>query len=179
MLYLPKNHTVSLEIQNGDGDMDLKEVSISDFCLKNSSGYITMSDLTIGSADMESDSGDIKITDSTLKNSDIRTESAYVTLKQNSLCRSSIFTSSGEASVTNVSDYQSLSIETDSADISLSHKKTPDNLSYHILSGSDDVTLQFTNAESSVDTDGCKKGRCGKGNHSLSVVSNSGTVAVR
>lgn len=179
MLYLPKNHTVSLEIQNGDGDMDFKEASISDFCLKNSSGYITMSDLTIGSADMESDSGDIKIIESTLKNSDIRTASAYVTLKQNSLSRSSIITSSGEVSVTNVSGYQSLSIETDSADISLSHKKAPDNLTYHILSGSDDVTLQFANAESTADTDGCKKGRCGKGNHSLSVASNSGTVAVK
>lgn len=73
----------------------------------------------------------------------------------------------------------SLVINNGSGDISLPHEAMPDDLSCHISSGSDDVTVQLKNAEFSTDTDGCKDGSIGKGENSLSIMSNSGTVIVK
>ena len=81
--------------------------------------------------------------------------------------------------ISNINGYDSLSVETGSGDISLTHEAMPDNLSCHISSGSDDVTVQLKNAEFSTDTDGCKDGSIGKGENSLSIMSNSGTVIVK
>lgn len=90
-----------------------------------------------------------------------------------------VSTDSDEVNISNINSYDSLSVETGSGDISLTHEAMPDNLSCHISSGSDDVTVQLKNAEFSTDTDGCKDGSIEKGENSLSIMSNSGTVIVK
>ena len=45
-----------------------------------------------------------------------------------------------------INSYDSLSVETGSGDISLTHETMPDNLSCHISSGLDDVTVQIKNS---------------------------------
>jgi len=93
--------------------------------------------------------------------------------------KAAVSTDSDEVNISNINSYDSLSVETDSGDISLTHEAMPDNLSCHISSGSDDVTVQLKNAEFSTDTDGCKDGSIEKGENSLSIMSNSGTVIVK
>ena len=179
ILYIPKDNAFSLAINNGSGEMELEAVSISTLSLNNQSGYITMSDFIAESAKIKSLSGDIKITDASCTDSNINTESAYVTMKNTVIGKTAVSTDSGEVNISNINSYDSLSGETGSGDITLSHETMPDNLSCHISSGSDDVTVQLKNAEFSTDTDGCKDGSIGKGENSLSIMSNSGTVIVK
>ncbi len=179
ILYIPKDNAFSLAINNGSGEMELEAVSISTLSLNNQSGYITMSDFIAESAKIKSLSGDIKITDASCTDSNINTESAYVTMKNTVIGKTAVSTDSGEVNISNINSYDSLSVETGSGDITLSHETMPDNLSCHISSGSDDVTVQLKNAEFSTDTDGCKDGSIGKGENSLSIMSNSGTVIVK
>ncbi len=47
--------------------------------------------------------------------------------------------------INNISGYNSLSIKTGSGDISLSHKNTPESLTYDVSSGSGDITLKLEN----------------------------------
>lgn len=177
-LHVPKNAKILWEMNNGSGDVELEAVASSDFSLNNDSGYITMSGLTAESAKMNSQSGDIKITDSSFSDSDIHVKSAYVTLKNTDIGKADILTGSGEVNINNINAYSSLSVKTGSGDISLSHETMPDNLSYNISSGSDDVTVQFQNAEYTTNTDGCKQGNVGNGKNNLSIMSDSGTVNV-
>ena len=113
------------------------------------------------------------------KDSNINTESAYITMKNTVVGKAAVSTDSGEVNISNINSYDSLSVETGSGDITLSHETMPDNLSCHISSGSDNVTVQLKNTEFSTDTDGCKDGSIGKGENSLSIMSNSGTVIVK
>lgn len=178
-LYIPENNAVSLDINNGSGEMELEAVSITALSLNNESGYVTMSDFMAETANIKSLSGDIKIVDASCTDSAINTESAYVTLKNTVIGKAAVSTDSGEVGISNVNNYDSLSVETGSGDISLSHERMPDHLSCHISSGSDDITVSLKNAEFSINTDGCKDGRIGKGKNSLSIMSNSGTVIVK
>lgn len=178
-LYIPQNAKVLWELNNGSGDVEMEAVAISDFSLNNDSGYIVMFGLTAECAKMNSQSGDIKITDSSFSDSNIHVKSAYVTFKNTDIGKADILTGSGEVNINSINAYSSLTVETDSGDISLSHETMPDNLSYNISSGSDDVTVQFQNAEYTTNTDGCKQGNVGNGQNNLSIMSDSGTVIVK
>ncbi len=178
-LHIPQNIKILWEINNGSGEVELEAVAISEFSLNNDSGYIAMSGLTAESAKINSQTGDIKITDSSFMDSDIHVKSAYVTLKNTDIGKADILTGSGEVNINSINAYSSLDVETDSGDISLSHETMPDNLSYNISSGSDDVTVQFQNAEYTTNTDGCKQGNVGNGQNNLSIMSDSGTVIVK
>ncbi|MFR8981212.1 DUF4097 family beta strand repeat-containing protein [Catenibacterium sp.] len=178
-LYIPKNTVLPLDINNGSGDMEIEAVNLSDFTMENDSGYVSMSDLVIENAKIGLDSGDIKITGSSCSDCDIQTKSAYVTVKKTVTKKAAILTDAGEVNISGISDYTSLSIETGSGDITISHETQPDNLSYNVSSGSDDVTMQLQNAKSTTDTAGCKQGSIGKGKCSLSVMSDSGTISIK
>ncbi len=178
-LYIPKNTVLPLDINNGSGDMEIEAVNLSDFTMENDSGYVSMSDLVIENAKIGLDSGDIKITGSSCADCDIQTKSAYVTVKKTVTKKAAILTDAGEVNISGISDYTSLSIETGSGDITISHETQPDNLSYNVSSGSDDVTMQLQNAKSTTDTAGCKQGSIGKGKCSLSVMSDSGTISIK
>ena len=159
--------------------MEIEAVNLSDFTMENDSGYVSMSDLVIENAKIGLDSGDIKITGSSCSDCDIQTKSAYVTVKKTVTKKAAILTDAGEVNISGISDYTSLSIETGSGDITISHETQPDNLSYNVSSGSDDVTMQLQNAKSTTDTAGCKQGSIGKGKCSLSVMSDSGTISIK
>lgn len=178
-LYIPKDTVLSLDINNGSGDMEIEAINLFDFTMENDSGYVSMSDLVIENAKIGSNSGDIKITGGSCSDCDIQTESAYVTIKKNFTNETAILTDTGEVNISGISDYTSLFIETGSGDITISHRTQPDNLSYNVSSGSDDVTMQLQNAKSTTDTAGCKQGSIGKGKCSLSVMSDSGTISIK
>ena len=177
--YIPKNTVLPLDINNGSGDMENQAVNLSDFTMENDSGYVSMSDLVIENAKIGLDSGDIKITGSSCSDCDIQTKSAYVTVKNNVTKKAAILTDAGEVNISGISDYTSLSIETGSGDITISHGKQPEDIILEASSGLDDVTMQLQNAKSTTDTAGCKQGSIGKGKCSLSVMSDSGTISIR
>ena len=178
-LYIPKDTVLSLDINNGSGDMEIEAINLSDFTMENDSGYVSMSDLVIENAKIGSNSGDIKITGGSCSDCDIQTKSAYVTIKKIFTNETAILTDAGEVNISGISDYTSLFIETGSGDITISHGTQPDNLSYNVSSGSDDVTMQLQNAKATTDTAGCKQGSIGKGKCSLSVMSDSGTISIK
>ncbi len=177
-LYIPKEDAVSLDITNGSGDMELETVHIADLSLDNDAGYVSMSGVRIEDAEIGSVSGDIKMTDGSCMGSYIHTGSAYVTFKGVEFCEAAISTESGEVGIKDVEDHESLSVETGSGDITVSYAAPPDDLAYEISSGSDDVTVDFPHDGPAVYTDGCRQGSIGKGQKSLSIVSDSGTVVV-
>lgn len=178
-LSLPKDTIIPMEIQNASGDMAIKNVNLSEFRMENSSGSLTISDVNAENADFFSDSGDIKITDSSCGTINVSTKSAYVTLKNTEIKEAAVSTDSGEVGISNTSDYTTLSVNTGSGDISLSHKASPDNLSYDISSNSKDITLKLQNTNPVSDREDCKQGAVGKGEHTLSITSESGTVVIK
>ncbi|MEY8423777.1 DUF4097 family beta strand repeat-containing protein [Lachnospiraceae bacterium 38-14] len=178
-LSLPENTDISLNIHNGSGNMTVQNIQLSDFNVENDSGALTISNLTALSAEMFSDSGDIKLTDSSCTKTHMSTKSAYVTLKNSETREAAFSTESGEVGINNISGYNSLSIKTGSGDISLSHKNTPESLTYDVSSGSGDITLKLENLNPASDTEQKKQGIVGSGETSLSVISDSGTVVVK
>lgn len=179
ILYIPKDTVIPLDINNGSGDIEIEAVHFCDFTMENDSGDITMSESMMDSLKIDSSTGDIKITEGSCPDLKIETKSAYVTIKNLDIQKGTISTKSGEINMGGVQDYNSISLETDSGDITLSHGNNPSDLSYDISSGSDDVTIQLLDTESTIDMAGCKQGIIGKGNSSLSIMSDSGTVLIK
>lgn len=178
-LYIPKDTVIPLDINNGSGDIEIEAVRFSDFTMENDSGYISMSESMMDNLKIGSSTGDIKITEGSCPDLKIETKSAYVTIKNLVIQKSAISTKSGEINMGGIQDYSSISLKTNSGDISLSHGTKPNDLSYDISTGSDDVTMQLSDTESTIDTEGCKQGIIGKGNSSLSIMSDSGTILIK
>lgn len=71
-----------------------------------------------------------------------------------------------------------VTIKNGSGDIGISYGTQPQNLSFKISSGSDDVSVGFDDASYTTETSACKQGKIGDGTYSLTVNSDSGTVVV-
>ena len=90
-----------------------------------------------------------------------------------------IVTSSGEVGVGGAGVYSALKVQTDSGDVSVSHKESPTDLQLDVTTDSNDITMQLSNIDFTKDTSGCKQGNIGQGNNKLEISSSSGTIIVK
>ena len=78
-----------------------------------------------------------------------------------------------------ISSDTNINLQTDSGDINLTYQAAPDNLSFSVSSGSDDVTARFNGAAYDKETTSCKEGKIGEGQNKLEIKSDNGTVVVK
>jgi hypothetical protein len=179
-LYLPSSCTIPIAINNGMGDIEADNISVTNFELMNNSGYVTLTHLAADDFKIKSTSGDI-----TVKNSDISgmttiaTSSGYVQLSSTMFNNTEIVTKSGEVNMSEISPNTSINVQTGSGDINLDYQTTPDNLDFGISSGSKDITARFKEATYSKKSTSCKQGIIGDGQNKLEINSDNGTVVVK
>lgn len=104
--------------------------------------------------------------------------SGYVTWKNTESEHISITAKSGEVNVSGLGDQTNAEVSTSSGDIGISYETPPQNLSFKISSGSDDVSVRLEDASYTMETSACKQGKIGDGTYSLTVNSDSGTVVI-
>lgn len=176
---LPDGARLPISVENGSGDLEISQISASDFRLENASGYCKFTDVTADAAWISSDSGDIKISAGKIADIKLQTASGYVTLKNPSSKNIRISTKSGEANLSQLSPDTNLDVSTDSGDIGIAYRSAPENLNFQIASGSKDITAKFPDACFEKDTADCKKGTIGAAAWRLTVKSGKGTVVIQ
>lgn len=177
-VYVPDTLEGTVTIKNGSGDMEIDSLVASKLTLDNSSGYIEMNNVTADVVEIASSSGDVKLSGGKIDDFQISTSSGYVTWKNTESENISIFTKSGEVNVSGLGEQTNAGISTGSGDIGISYETPPQNLSFKISSGSDDVSVRLDDAFYTMETSACKQGKIGDGTYSLTVKSDSGTVVI-
>lgn len=178
-VYIPDTLEGAVTIQNGSGDMEIDNLVISKLAIDNDSGYSELNHVTAEELEISSSSGDVKLSNGSIVDFQIVTSSGYVTLKNTESENASITTKSGEVNISGLGEQTNTSVSTGSGDIGITYEVQPESLSFKISSGSDDISVKFTDASYTTETSACKQGRLGDGSYNLSVNSNSGTVVVR
>lgn len=178
-VYLPKGIEIPFKISNGSGNMQIDNISIQELPLVNTSGYVVLSNVTVSNAKIVTTSGDVTFENSTIPDVEIVSKSGYVTLKDVNFDSLAIVTSSGEVGIGGAGVYSALKVQTDSGDVSVSHKESPTDLQLDVTTDSNDITMQLSNIDFTKDTSGCKQGNIGQGNNKLEISSSSGTIIVK
>ena len=124
-------------------------------------------------------SGNMQIDNISIQELSLVNTSGYVTLKDVNFDTLAIVTSSGEVGVGGAGVYSALKVQTDSGDVSVSHKESPTDLQLDVTTDSNDIAMQLSNIDFTKDTSGCKQGNIGQGNNKLEISSSSGTIIVK
>lgn len=178
-IYLPAEIQSSIQIKNGSGDIEMNNITSSQFLVDNESGYGTFTNITSDDMKISSTSGDMKVSNGHIGNVQIDTASGYVTLEKVKSKDTVIITKSGEVNISDWVSQSNLEVKTNSGDIGISSKKVPDDLSFDISAASEDISAELGKASYEIDKPSCKKGNIGKGEYTLVVNSDSGTVVVK
>lgn len=178
-VYIPGGLDVPVTVKNDSGDMKIDSLSVSGFMLDNSSGYVELNEVSLDMLEIFSESGDVKLDGGKAADSKIRTSSGYVTIKNVEVKDASITTKSGEVNAFGMGEETNIDVSTGSGDIGIAYGTEPENLSFYIASGSEDVSMKCGGASYIVDTVACKQGTIGEGAYNLQINSDSGTVVVR
>jgi DUF4097 and DUF4098 domain-containing protein YvlB len=160
MVYLPKDLSSPVNVENKNGDITIQNVSISDLKLTNSSDDITIKDSSIKKLQAESKSGGLYITN-------VSDNEIYVS------------TGSGDIVFKDFTEHQASDIKTGSGDISVSYKTKPTSLKLSVTSNSKDISVHLDDLKLEEDTKGKKEGTIGVGNNSLKADSNTGAINIR
>lgn len=176
---LPKKCKLPMAIHNGSGDIYIGRVEAEDFQLENNSGYVVLSDFTAERAQVTSCSGDITWEGGAAADISMDMASGYGTIKKTVFSRVEAAAGSGEINISGAGPDTDIGIQTGSGDISLSYETPPENLEFDISSGSEDLSVGFSKAEYTKETDGHRQGAAGDGKHRLEIASDSGTVVVK
>ena len=166
---IPSELAVPIEINNGYGDMEINHISAPQFLLNNDAGYVSFTNIEADTLQVSSTSGDISIASS----------SGYINLKQIEYVDCSLTAKSGEINIANAVSHGNLSLQTGSGDISISYQDKPDSLTFDVASGSEDLSVNFTNADYQIETSARKQGIIGKGEYQLTLNSDHGTIVIK
>lgn len=177
-VYIPNALKGAVTIKNGSGDMEIDSLVASKITIDNSSGYAELNHVTAEALEISSSSGDVKLSNGNIADFQIGTSSGYVTLKNTESEDISIATKSGEVNISGLGEQTNAGISTGSGDIGISYKTQPQNLTFKISTGSDDVSVRLDGASYTTETSACKQGKIGNGDYSLTVNSDNGTVVV-
>lgn len=142
-VYLPKGIEIPFKISNGSGNMQIDNISIQELPLVNTSGYVVLSNVTVSNAKIVTTSGDVTFENSTIPDVEIVSKSGYVTLKDVNFDSLAIVTSSGEVGIGGAGVYSALKVQTDSGDVSVSHKESPTDLQLDVTTDSNDITMML------------------------------------
>ena len=178
-IYLPSECNIPLTLENGMGDIEIDSISTQEFSLNNSSGYATISSVTADNMKISSGSGDITIKQGSADEIKIETSSGYVQINETVLNHAEVTTKSGETTISKVKPETNLTIQSGSGDINLTYQSKPESLEFAVTSGSKDITTNFDGATYSRETSESRQGVIGKGEFSLKVNSDSGTVVIK
>lgn len=177
-VYVPDTIKGAITIKNGSGDMKIDSLVVSKLAIDNSSGYAELNHVTAETLEISSSSGDLKLSNGNIADFQISTSSGYVTLKNTESEDISIATKSGEVNIFGLGEQTNAGISTGSGDIGISYATQPQNLSFKISSGSEDISVRLDGASYTTETYACKQGEIGGGSYSLNVNSDGGTVVV-
>ncbi len=177
-VYVPDTLEETITIKNGSGDMEIDSLVAFKLTLDNSSSYIEMNNVTADVLEITSSSGDVKLSGSKVDDFQISTSSGYVTWENTESGHIFITTKSGEVNASGLGEQTNAEVSTGSGDIGISYGTQPQNLSFKISFGSDNVSVGFEDASYITETSACKQGKIGDGTYSLTANSDSGIVVV-
>ncbi|MBX4261326.1 DUF4097 domain-containing protein [Clostridium estertheticum] len=179
IVYVPKDLSSPINVENKNGDITMENVSFSDLKLTNSSGNQKIINVKLDHASITSESADTTIKDSSIKKLQAESKSGclyFTNVSDNEIYAS---TSSGEIVFKDLTEHQASDINTGSGDISVLYKIKPTSLKLGVKSNSKDVSVHLDELKLKVDTEEKKEGTIGIGDNRLKISSDTGTINIR
>lgn len=176
---VPKGKLAELTIQNKTGDLTINQLSADKIVIDNQEGAEYLSNLTANSASFQSNDGDISLKDSQIKALTVQTTSGELIVDGVASDDANVLSKDSEIVVRNAVEGKKLNVASSTGDVSVSYKKVPTSLSVYASTGSKDLEIGLDKFKVEKGSNGNKKGLVGKGENSLKVKSDKGTVSIK
>ncbi|WP_040982808.1 DUF4097 family beta strand repeat-containing protein [Oceanobacillus jeddahense] len=164
--------------KNGTITIHVPESAINDMELINKSGNIEINEISMLDIQIQNGSGDGKIENVTADTGEFSTDAGMLSMVDSSFQDLNITSNDGEVIMKEIEEGNSLSIDTDAGDISVSYKNKPISLTVMAESDSSDVTLNLEGLQTEEDTEKMKKGMIGEGENRMDLTSNQGVIHI-
>lgn len=176
---VPKGKLAELTIQNKSGDLTINQLSADKIVIDNQEGEEHLAGLTANSASFQSNDGDISLRDSEIKALTVRTTSGELTVDGVTSDDANVLSKESEIIIRNAVEGKKLNVESSTGDVNISYKKVPTSLSVSASTGAKDLEIGLDKFKVEKGSNGSKKGLVGKGENSLKVKSDKGTVSIK
>jgi DUF4097 and DUF4098 domain-containing protein YvlB len=176
---IPKNSVNLIAIRNSYGDLRINHLATEVMTIIGESGSTIMKGLAANKGEFTSKDGEINILDSSLEELLISATNGDSYITNVSSTKAKITSSSGQVVLKEIDEEKSLSVETDSGDITMSYKNNPQSLELAASSDSSDITVDLKGLNKKDVSENSMRGTIGEATNKLELVSKAGIINVK
>ncbi|MCC9022776.1 DUF4097 family beta strand repeat-containing protein [Bacillus nakamurai] len=174
---VPKSGMNNIEITNKDGNIQMSKISADNIVVENNYGDEKIKGVSANTGKFASRDGSLSLENSSFEELNITSTNGDNYMKGIDSSKIKVTSKDGAVSIRDITDGESLVVNTIAGDIGLSYKKAPTSLTVFAKSNSD-VTLDLDGLKKSNDGVKLKKGEIGEGANKLSLSSVDGAINV-
>lgn len=175
---IPDNEVQMITVNNGSGDIKMKDVTATNIVISNDSGMQIMEGLSADKGEFSSKDGELNLKNSLLHELIVTSTSGDSYITGVTSPEMNITSTDGEVSIRELQEGKSLHVETKSGDIAVSYKAAPASLMLTANSDSSDINVDLDGFREKESTEKTKAGMIGDAANKLELISKNGTIQV-
>lgn len=175
---IPDNEVQMITVNNGSGDIKMKDVKATNIVISNDSGMQIMEGLSADKGEFTSKDGELNLKNSLLHELIVTSTSGDSYITGVTSPEMNITSTDGEVSIRELQEGKSLRVETKSGDITVSYKAAPASLMLTTNSDLSDINVDLDGFREKESTEKTKEGMIGDGANKLELISKNGTIQV-
>ncbi|GIP34889.1 DUF4097 family beta strand repeat-containing protein [Paenibacillus sp. J2TS4] len=176
---IPDNEVDMIKLNNGAGDIKMKDVAAHHIVISNDSGTEILEGLSADKGEFTSNDGELTLKNSSLNELKVTSISGGSYISGVTSPEIEITSINGEVSIKEIQEGKSLRVETKSGDISVSYKAAPGSLSVRANSDSSDISIDLDGFREHQSTEKSVEGAIGGAANQLELLSQNGTISVK
>ncbi|MDO3662774.1 DUF4097 family beta strand repeat-containing protein [Bacillus sp. C28GYM-DRY-1] len=174
---VPETGINNVEVANKDGNIQMSDISVDNILVDNNSGDEKIKGVSANTGKFSSMDGSLNAENSYFEDLNITSISGDNYIKDIESSNVKVTSKDGAVSIRDITEGESLTVDTTTGDIGLSYKKAPTSLTVFAKSNSD---IKLTLDELRKSNSGVKsiKGEIGRGANKLNLTSEDGAINV-
>ncbi|MFS0881840.1 hypothetical protein CHH83_23915 [Bacillus sp. 7586-K] len=176
---IPDNETETITLSNRSGDIEIKNIALSNLDVSNISGSETITGLSVKKGTFTSKEGELNIKNSSLNELSITSQTSDSYITNITSPKIKITSTDGEVLVKEAKEGDFLFVETKSGDISVAYKEDPKSLLLTANNDAADITVGLDNMKKIKNTGKAKEGMIGDAANHVKLVSKHGTISIK
>ncbi|WGU93945.1 DUF4097 domain-containing protein [Paenibacillus dendritiformis] len=175
---IPDNEVGTITLNNGSGDIKMKDVTVKNIVISNDSGTEIMEGVSAEKGEFASQDGELNLKHSSLKKLTVTSMSGDSYITGVTSPEMNITSTDGAVAIKELQEGKSLRVETTSGDIAVSYKVAPASLMLTANSDSSDISVDLDGFKEKKSTETAKEGTIGDAANQLEIISKNGAIIV-
>ncbi|MFD3271777.1 DUF4097 domain-containing protein [Paenibacillus dendritiformis] len=175
---IPDNEVETITLNNGSGDIKMKDVTVKNIVISNDSGTEIMEGVSAEKGEFASQDGELTLKHSSLKKVTVTSMSGDSYITGVTSPEMNITSTDGEVTIQELQEGKSLRVETKSGDITVSYQAAPASLMLTANSDSSDISVDLDGFKEKNSTETAKEGTIGDAANQLELISKNGAIIV-